>query len=139
MKQTVNECIYFIFTISLIVLLPISIYGINDLVTGNLVINIRDTYFSLNTTSFFILFVPITFVILYLPRIFLKKFRSLISNLIFAIFNGLSILIFASVLFLNNEDSNEMNYRFWLLILILLFLEVLVFYKCTKIKNGIDK
>jgi hypothetical protein len=48
-------------------------------------------------------------------------------------------LIFASVLFLNNEDSNEMNYRFWLLILILLFLEVLVFYKCTKIKNGIDK
>ena len=136
MTQKSKEIIFFTFVICLLLISSIGIFGVEDLKSGNLVLNVHDTYFVISVAYFFYFFTPIYFTILYLIKNSLTKFRNLISNLILIIFNG--FLVFALILIEigNKENDFQLNYKLWILIFILFFIEILVIRKSYKIMKA---
>ena len=137
MSQIVKEIIYFILTSLLVVILSILIFGIENLQSGAVDINIHATYFVLSVTHFFILFSPIVFVITYLIRVISIRFESIISNVIFMIFNGLLISFLVSILFGSDEKIGLADFRFFAIIAVLLVCEFYIVFKILRMKKAL--
>jgi len=136
MTRKYKEIIFFTFTICLLFISPIGIFGIEDLKSGELVLNIHDTYFVISVAHFFYFFTPIFFTILYLIKNSIIKFRSLISNLILIIFNGFLVLVLLLLAIGNQENQFQLNYKYWILIFIFVIIEILVIRKSLKLMKA---
>jgi hypothetical protein len=129
MKKLHKEGIYFILTLLISLLIFVFFFGIENIKSGDLVLNVHSTYFVIKVTHFLTVFIPLIFSITYLIRISFLKFRNLYANLIYIISNGSLILIILSLI-LNNLDSGlKPNLSLWIALFILLVLEILISIK----------
>lgn len=137
MKASYKEGIYFILTLLISLLTFVFLFGIENIKSGDLVLNVHSTYFVIKTTYFLIVFVPLIFSITYLIRMAVLKFKNLYANLIYIVSNGLLIFIILSLTLNNLDSSFKANLNLWLILLILLILEILILIKTVKLKKSI--
>lgn len=135
MKKLHREGIYFVLTLLLSLLAFVLLFGMENIKSGKLILNVHSTYFVIKATHFLIVFLPFIFSITYLIRITVLKYKNLYANFIYLIFNGLFILIILSLI-LNNLDSGfKANLNLWLTLLILLILEIILLIKTIRLRK----
>jgi len=135
MKKLHKEGIYFILTLLISLLAFVFLFGIENIKSGDLVLNVHSTYFIIKATHFLIVFIPLIFSITYLVRTAVLKFKNLYANLIYMVFNGSLILIILSLILNNLDSSFKANLNLWLTLFILLILEILILIKTKKLKK----
>lgn len=135
MKKLHKEGIYFILTLVISLVTFVFLFGIENIKTGDLVLNVHSTYFVIKTTHFLFVFIPLLFSITYLIRIAVLKFKNLYANLIYIFCNGALILIILSFILNNTDSSFKVNLNLWLTLLILLILEILILIKSIRLKK----
>lgn len=135
MKKLHKEGIYFILTLLISLLAFVFLFGIENIKSGDLVLNVHSTYFVIKATHFLIVFIPLIFSITYLVRMAVLKFKNLYANLIYMVFNGSLILIILSLILNNLDSSFKVNLNLWLTLFILLILEILILIKTKKLKK----
>jgi len=77
MKRLHKEGIYFILTLLISLLAFVFLFGIENIKSGDLVLNVHSTYFVIKATHFLIVFIPLIFSITYLIRMVFLKFKNL--------------------------------------------------------------
>lgn len=132
MKKVYTESICFFLILVFAFLLSVLIFGIEELKTGSVVLNVHDTYLVIDVAHFFIIFLPIIFTLFYFLRNLFNRFRNQISNSLFLIFNLVLILILSSILFNNDNSSLKPNGNLLILVFTLIILEFYVAIRFVK-------
>jgi hypothetical protein len=135
MKKLHKEGIYFVLTLLISLIAFVLLFGIENIKSGDLVLNVHSTYFVIKATHFLIIFLPLFFSIIYLIRIAVLKFKNLYSNLIYIVSNGSLIFIILSIVLNNLNPGFKANLNLWLTLLVLLILEILIIIKTMKLKK----
>ncbi|MCZ8331972.1 MAG: hypothetical protein O9282_11730 [Flavobacterium sp.] len=135
MNKLHKEGIYFVLTLIISLIAFVLLFGIENIKSGDLVLNVHSTYFVIKATHFLIVFLPLFFSITYLIRTAVLKFKNLYSNLVYIVSNGLLILLILSVILNNSVFGFKPNLNLYITILILLILEILILIKTIKLKK----
>jgi hypothetical protein len=135
MNKLHQEGIYFILTLIISLIAFVLLFGIENIKSGDLVLNVHSTYFVIKATHFLIVFLPLFFSITYLIRIAILKFKNLYSNLIYIVSNGSLIFIILSIVLNNLNSGFKSNLNLWLILMVLLILEILIIVKTIKLKK----
>ena len=137
MKEIHKEIIYFSLTLLISIICSVFLFGIDNIKSGELVLNVHSTYFVIKAIHFFIVFLPLVFTITYMIRILILKLKNLAANIIFLVSNGL-LIFYTLSLIINNSNSNsnfKVNSNLWILLLLLLILEILILIKTIRLNK----
>ena len=133
MKEIHKEIIYFSLTLLISIICSMFLFGIDNIKSGELVLNVHSTYFVIKAIHFFIVFLPLVFTITYMIRILILKLKNLAANIIFLVSNGL--LIFYTLSLIINNSNFKVNSNLWILLLFLLILEILILIKTIRLNK----
>ncbi len=137
MKKLNREGIYFVLTLLISLIAFVLLFGMENIKSGDLVLNVHSTYFVIKATHFLIVFLPLVFSISYLIRIVVLKFKNLYTNLIYIVSNGLLIFIILFLMLNNLDSAFKVNLNLLLTLLVLLILEILILIKTIRLKNTV--
>ena len=135
MNNLQKEGIYFVLTLLISLIAFVLLFGIENIKSGDLVLNVHSTYFVIKATHFLIIFLPLFFSITYLIKIAVLKFKNLYSNLTYIVSNGSLIFIILSIVLNNLISGFKASLNLWLTLLVLLILEILIIIKTIKSKK----
>ncbi len=139
MSKLQREGMYFILILFISNLTFILLFGMENIKSGELVLNVHSTYLVIKPSHFLIVYFPVVFSITYLIRIVTLKFKNLHSNLVYIVSNGLLILIIFSMILNNLNSGFKPSLNLYILLLVLLVLEILISIKTIKLKKHCPK
>lgn len=94
MQKLYKETFWFLGTSIAILISFYFLFGIDD----STVLNVKDTYYAIETFTILIPFFISIFFFVYLIRVLIEKFNNLTANFILLIFNLLTIILFTYLL-----------------------------------------
>lgn len=135
MKELHKEIMFFSLTLLISIICSVLLFGMENIKSGELVLNVHSTYFVIKVTHFFIVFLPLVFTITYIIRILILKFKNLAANIIFLVSNGLLIFFTVSLIINNSDSSFKVNSSLWIILFFLLILEILILIKTIRLNK----